>query len=174
MKDTIMYIVEKIRRAKAKGKKSIKLPIDCVLYLITNIVDNQADNVLRRIDEVEREIISDIDFGALIKDFVDEIIVYNDRAVKVTFKDGTYEKAVCQKGDIFNKETGVYVCILKKLFGKKSYYKFAKGMYKKMPTEMVEEKTEEKTEEKAETYDDFINSVSKKNIESKEGMEYER
>lgn len=46
-----------------------------------------------------------------------KIEVYNDRVVKITFADGTYTKAVCSDADEFCLDTGIMVCVMKKLFG---------------------------------------------------------
>lgn len=46
-----------------------------------------------------------------------KIEVYNDRVVKITFADGTYTKAVCSDKDEFCLDTGIMVCVMKKLFG---------------------------------------------------------
>ena len=46
-----------------------------------------------------------------------KIEVYNDRVVKITFADGTYTKAVCSDKDVFCLDTGIMVCVMKKLFG---------------------------------------------------------
>ena len=43
--------------------------------------------------------------------------VFNDRAVIVKFKDGTSTKAVCDKEDTFCLETGVTICLMKKMLG---------------------------------------------------------
>ena len=46
-----------------------------------------------------------------------KIEVYNDRVVKITFADGTYTKAVCSDADEFCLDTGIMVCVMKRLFG---------------------------------------------------------
>ena len=46
---------------------------------------------------------------------VDRIDVYDERAVIMRFTDGTYTKAVCTKEDVFNLETGIMICMLRKM-----------------------------------------------------------
>lgn len=47
--------------------------------------------------------------------------VYNNKAVAVTFEDGTEEKAVCNEDDNFDLERGVEVCVLKHVLGVDKY-----------------------------------------------------
>lgn len=52
---------------------------------------------------------------------IDKIEVYNDKVVKVTFIDNTFNstievKAICDEDDVFDLEKGVYVCIAKLLY----------------------------------------------------------
>ena len=46
---------------------------------------------------------------------ITNIEVYNDRAVKVTFDDGSFTKSVCQENDIFDLDVGITVCLMKKM-----------------------------------------------------------
>ena len=48
---------------------------------------------------------------------VTDVRSYNDRVVVVTFSDGTEEKAVLHPDDTFSLETGVSICLAKKLVG---------------------------------------------------------
>lgn len=48
---------------------------------------------------------------------VKNVEVFNENTVKVTFYDGNFETAVCDKEDEFNLETGVSLCIAKHLAG---------------------------------------------------------
>ena len=48
-------------------------------------------------------------------------IKYNGPATIVFWDDNTKTVAVCDENDNYNKETGVYVCILKKLLGNKEF-----------------------------------------------------
>lgn len=51
---------------------------------------------------------------------VDKVEVYNDRAIKMTFIDGTFTKAVCSENDIFNLDVGITICAMKRLLGTNS------------------------------------------------------
>lgn len=42
---------------------------------------------------------------------------YNDRVVLVRFADGTFTKSVCAPNDTFDIDTGIMVCLIKKLLG---------------------------------------------------------
>lgn len=49
---------------------------------------------------------------------VSRVETYNNRVVKVVFTDGTFTKAVCSENDTFDLDTGITICIMKRLFGK--------------------------------------------------------
>lgn len=50
-------------------------------------------------------------------------VIFNEPATIVYWKDGTKTVVRCQKGDAFNKETGIALCYLKKMMGNDgSYY----------------------------------------------------
>lgn len=49
-------------------------------------------------------------------------IVVPGKVVEVTFMDGTKEKSVCRESDIFSLETGISICISKKIMGGSSAY----------------------------------------------------
>lgn len=42
---------------------------------------------------------------------------YNEKVTKVNFVDGTYTKAICGENDIFNEDTGITICLFKRLLG---------------------------------------------------------
>lgn len=48
-------------------------------------------------------------------------VVFNDPATIVFWKDGTKTVTKCHAGDTFNKETGLAMCIIRKLTGNKHY-----------------------------------------------------
>lgn len=54
---------------------------------------------------------------------VDEIekVTFNDPATVVFWKDGTKTVTKCCKGDTFNKETGLAMCIVRKLCNNRHY-----------------------------------------------------
>ena len=60
-------------------------------------------------------------------------ILSPNKVVQVIFADGTSEKAVCDKNDTFSLETGITVCIAKKLLGgTKEYNKAVRNALKIM------------------------------------------
>jgi len=48
---------------------------------------------------------------------IKDITVYNDKVVKMDFSDGTFVKAVCGEHDEFNLDTGITICLVKKMLG---------------------------------------------------------
>lgn len=79
---------------------------DLVAAIICDIMDdtNQAKKA-QNID-LEKEI---------------DKVVFNDPATIVFWKDGTKTVTKCCKGDAFNKETGLAMCIIRKLCNNKHY-----------------------------------------------------
>ena len=51
-----------------------------------------------------------------------EKVIFNDPAIIVFWDDGTKTVVKCQKGDTFNKETGLALCCAKKLLGNKGSF----------------------------------------------------
>ena len=49
-------------------------------------------------------------------------IMYKPPATIVFWNDGTKTVAVCEKGDVYNKELGFALCVLKKKYGNKKVY----------------------------------------------------
>lgn len=49
-------------------------------------------------------------------------VIYNDPATIVLWNDGTKTVVKCQKGDTYNPELGLAMCIIKKLSGNKGNY----------------------------------------------------
>ena len=45
-----------------------------------------------------------------------------NKVVIVEFNDGTEEKAICHKDDVFNLETGIMICVMKKMMGGSAEY----------------------------------------------------
>lgn len=77
---------------------------------------------------------------------VTNVVTHNDRVVIVYFSDGTFTKAVCNEKDIFDLDVGIQVCLLKKIFGEKNYYKNMREIHKVM--EAKEEAKKKVAEEK--------------------------
>ena len=48
-------------------------------------------------------------------------VTFNDPATIVFWKDGTKTVTKCRKGDTFNKETGLAMCIIRKLCNNRNY-----------------------------------------------------
>ena len=63
-----------------------------------------------------------------IKDYA----IYNNRAVKVEFEDGTFTKCVCDADTDFDFYTGFAFCLIKKMLGKDGHKKFNDIMRKAM------------------------------------------
>ena len=51
-----------------------------------------------------------------------EKVIFNDPATIVYWKDGTKTVVKCQDGDVYDKEKGLAMAIVKKLFGNKGNY----------------------------------------------------
>lgn len=71
-------------------------------------------------------------------------ILSPNKVVQVVFADGTREKAVCSENDTFSLETGITVCIAKKLLGgTKEYNKAIRNAVKIMERNEKERKERE-------------------------------
>lgn len=65
--------------------------------------------------------------------FITDVQSYNERAVRVWFSDNTSETAVCSPDDVFSLETGITICVMKKLLGgTKAYNKLIRNALKTM------------------------------------------
>lgn len=73
------------------------------------------------------------------------IDTYNNRVVLVRFYDGSFTKAVCAEGDTFNLDTGISICLMKRMLSKDQ--KKATKMYNQM---IQEAKNEEAARQKRE------------------------
>lgn len=60
--------------------------------------------------------------GKLFHIAIQDVKVYNERTVVVEFKDGKSEKAVTDPDDVFSLETGIMICIMKKILGSSTAY----------------------------------------------------
>ena len=49
-------------------------------------------------------------------------VIFNNPATIVLWKDGTKTVVKCQDGDVYNPETGLAMCIIKKMCGNKGNY----------------------------------------------------
>lgn len=50
-------------------------------------------------------------------------VLFRDPATVVWFTDGTKSVAICGHGDTYDKETGIAICICKRMFGSQDYRK---------------------------------------------------
>ncbi len=78
--------------------------------------------------------------------------VYNDRVVMVGFGDGTWSKSVCSPNDKFDLDTGITICVLKRILspdakmGNRMYNNFLRNVHKYM--EDCEKEKQDKLEQK--------------------------
>lgn len=82
----------------------------------------------KKIYDVDEILVDQGLFMPLIPVFKDVRVVDNG-GIKITFvdfDDGTYEKAVCQGGDVYSLEQGICICVFKKLL---SYMTGGNGTY---------------------------------------------
>lgn len=85
--------------------------LGCVFReIISDIIDDIAE------EEAEVSISQNIDLEKEI-----ENVVFNDPATIVFWKDGTKTVTKCHAGDTFNKETGLAMCIIRKLCNNKHF-----------------------------------------------------
>lgn len=62
---------------------------------------------------------------------IERVDVYNNRAVKVTFADGSYARSVVQPGDAFDLDTGITICLLKRALGREDGHKRYNNLIRK-------------------------------------------
>jgi hypothetical protein len=82
---------------------------------------------------------------------ISDIKCFNNVCVEVTFKDGTKERSVCCPDDTFNFETGLVICLIKKMLSTKQ--KSGTYMYNKLvkkACKVAEEQRLEKAAKEAE------------------------
>lgn len=96
-----------------------------------------------------------------------KVETYNDRVVKVTFKDGSFTKSVCSDNDTFDLDVGITICILKRVMGKnghKLYNNMMRDIHKIMDeNEKDKEKArKEKAERKAKQRKTELKAAAKK------------
>lgn len=80
-----------------------------------------------------------------ISHFVKSIQVYNNRVVKLTFIDDTVSTAVCSAADEFSLETGISICLTKRMLdtdqkrGSSQYNKMIKSLLTKYEKQQQDE-----------------------------------
>lgn len=62
---------------------------------------------------------------------IQRVDVYNNRAVKVTFADGSYARSVVQPGDAFDLDTGITICLLKRELGREDGHRRYNNLIRK-------------------------------------------
>ena len=61
-----------------------------------------------------------------VKDMRVKRVIFSDPATIVIFRDGAKEVVKCTKNDTYNPTTGLALCIMKRIYGKKKYRKILK------------------------------------------------
>lgn len=84
--------------------------------MLLDIVDSIEEVI--EIEMKEETISTSIDLEKEI-----EKVVFSDPATVVFWKDGTKTVSKCQNGDVYNKETGLAMCIIRKLCNNRNYNK---------------------------------------------------
>ena len=77
-------------------------------------------------DICEEVLNEDVDEGTCninLEKMIKKVTYHNDKATVVNWEDGSVTKSVCHNGDVFNKETGLAMCIIRKLCNNRSYSK---------------------------------------------------
>lgn len=119
---------------------------------IINMHDNTVEDIYEHIamQKAQEPIIK---ISRIIPPKVTDVTTYNNRVVKVTFADRTFTKAVCSEEDVFNLDTGITICLLKKILGTsseeatKDYNKLMRQIHKTMEkNELEKEKAKSERE----------------------------
>ena len=100
---------------------------------------------------------------------IEDICIYNDRAVIIKFKDGTYTKAECTENDCFDLDMGLLICFIRKALcdtkENRNFRKFMRKLHKFIKNKEKEElkKEEEiqktKAQKKRNKMDDLANII---------------
>ena len=83
---------------------------------------NMADMIGAILGVAKEEVKSAIPRLNLDKEI--ETVIFNDPATIVLWKDGTKTVSKCQNNDVFNKEHGLAMCIVRKVVGNRRYNDF--------------------------------------------------
>lgn len=92
------------------------MEIDVIGMLAAVIADIIDDIIIEEAEMAEDSIGRNIDLEKEI-----DSVVFNDPATIVFWKDGTKTVTKCAAGDTFNKETGLAMCIIRKLCNNKHF-----------------------------------------------------
>lgn len=95
--------------------------ISSVLNKIDDMCAHANDQTIIELNErmLERGIMLRSEYERL---FTIEKVIFNDPATIVYWADGTRTVVKCQKGDVFNKETGFALCCMKKIYGNNNHF----------------------------------------------------
>lgn len=137
-----------------------------ILYNISSdipTVNTYVDDYKHVIEEKDKEInklISDFnnlkckyeEVEKMRKFTITDIKIPNpNKVVIVEFSDGTKEKAVCHDDDIFSLETGISICVMKKMMGgNKEYNKFMISALKLYENKIANQQAEAEEAERKE------------------------
>ena len=122
-------------------------------HMVINVSDvDEIKNAIKNDDKSIKQTIKQNDAVDDIINQISDIKCFNNVCVEVTFKDGTKERAVCCPDDTFNFETGLVICLIKKMLSTKQksgtymYNKLVKKAYKVVEEQMLEKAAKEAEE----------------------------
>ncbi len=103
-------------KCEKMNKENVEVMAIDLGEILATILDDILDDVLEDDETTKKEISRNIDLEKEI-----DKVVFSDPATIVFWKDGTKTVTKCSKGDTFNKETGLAMCIIRKLCNNKHY-----------------------------------------------------
>lgn len=103
-------------KCEKMNKENVEVMAIDLDEILATILDDILDDVLEDDETTKKEISRNIDLEKEI-----DKVVFSDPATIVFWKDGTKTVTKCSKGDTFNKETGLAMCIIRKLCNNKHY-----------------------------------------------------
>ena len=102
-------------KCEKTNKENVEVMAVNLGELLAMVVCDIIDDVIGE-EETTEEIGRNIDLEKEI-----DKVVFSDPATIVFWKDGTKTVTKCSEGDTFNKETGLAMCIIRKLCNNKHY-----------------------------------------------------
>jgi len=103
-------------KCEKTNKENVEVMAVDLGELLAMVVCDIIDDIVGEDGETTEEIGRNIDLEKEI-----DKVVFSDPATIVFWKDGTKTVTKCSKGDTFNKETGLAMCIIRKLCNNKHY-----------------------------------------------------